>query len=287
MNNYKIKYTRKAGMEVDNDAVYKLIDDYFGCLYNNGQVVGGYDIFEKDDIFYATFVMPEETALEKKNNSEYANDRVEKLTAVLDYEIINEGENFEYSNPCACENSTWYLLATDHFQNSSPVHCGDCDCPVPLYKISHLDGEKEHFSIICGWQNSHKNMHQLWIDGHWDRFTYGQLSKFNSKLNKEGQRACKELEKVLGKPVYNHIFIYQEDEHLLTPKGMLREIPTTCPKCGNEWTYCGIWDRNCEMLRWLGKEKTNEFKSQFAFCKCDDCRLAMDNPNWLRTRNND
>lgn len=281
MNNYKIKYIRKIDKEkIDDEAVYRIIDEYFGCLYNNGQIIGGYDIFLKDDVFCVTFLMPEGDALSRKNNSEYAKVSLEKLEDIFESELIIEGENFEYREQCICEKPSWFFLCTEHFQNSSPLICGDCDNPVPLYKVPHILGEKEHFSVITSWQQSHKNMHSLWINGNWDRFTYSQLSKFNSKLNKEGQKICKEFEKVLGAPVYNYIYVWSENEYSIVPKGMIREIPEVCPKCGEEWTYCGQWTRNMDMLKWLGKEKTKNFKSQFAFCKCDNCRLVMDNPDW-------
>ena len=91
----------------------------------------------------------------------------------------------------------------------------------------------------------------------------------------------KEFEKVLGAPVYNYIYIWDEDEYLMVPKGMIREVPKQCPQCGKEWSHCGQWNRNPSMLKWLGKETTANFKSHFAFCKCDDCRLLVDNPDWV------
>lgn len=61
MYNYKIKFTKKTGIEdITDEKAFELIDDYFGTLDNNGQVVGGFDLFSDDGgNIFLTVVLPE------------------------------------------------------------------------------------------------------------------------------------------------------------------------------------------------------------------------------------
>ena len=208
MYNYKIKFTKKPeAPELSDDDIFELVDAYFSALLNNGQVIGGYDVFSSGGFVYATFVMPTEDALSGIYDNEYVKKYLAELNAVFDMEFIREGENLEYEEPCECAKPSWFFLQTEHFTNSSPLNCGECDCRIPLYKVPHILGEKEHFSVKC-WQSSHKNLHQLWIEGLWDKFAYREISTHNSKLARKGRKICKEFEKALGVPVYYYLYYF-------------------------------------------------------------------------------
>ena len=257
MFNYKIKFTKKANADgLDDEAVFEIIDDYWGALSNNGQVVGGFDIFSNGVSVFLTTVLPEADAISDVNCNDYVKERYMKLKDLFDVEIIQEGINLEWSDSCACKKSSWYYLFNDYRKEDTPLICGDCNHSVPLYKVPYILGEKEHFSVL-GWQKAHSKMDGLWAHGLWDRFTYGELSKHNSKLNKEGRKICKAFEKVLDAPVYYFLYYFEhEDEagekHPFIPRGLQNGTPKVCPQCKSEWI------------------------DNAGYIKCEKCRLMYD-----------
>ena len=113
---------------------------------------------------------------------------------------------------------------------------------------------------ILDWQSACKAMHKLWLHGLWDRFTYGEISLHHSKMNRQGQKICKELEKAMGVPfflyVYYHYEYHENGENYIVPRGMPSMAPPVCPKCEGEWM------------------------DDLEFCICEKCRLMMDSPAW-------
>ena len=252
MFNYKIKFAKKSDVDkIDDDVVFDMIEDYFNTLYNNGQVIGGFDVFSHNGEIFLTVVLPMEDSLSDKYSNGYVKERLEKLESVFDIEVIKEGDNLEYYKSCTCEKPSWYYLYSSFFQEEGSLVCGDCNRPVPLYKVPYILREKEHNSLT-NWQSAYMSMHNLWMYGHWNKFTYGQFCLHNSKLNREGRRIRKELEKILRMPVYYYLYYFDLGEAV----AYMRGTPEVCPKCGGEWARDG------------------------EFCKCEKCRLLADDPEW-------
>jgi len=266
MYNYKIKFSKKVkANHITDNEIYDMIDDYFNVLLNNGQVISGFELFAvDDDTICLTTVLPREDSLSDKNNNDYVKGRLEKLQDFFDIELVREGANLEYHASCICEKPSWYFLYNEGNHGESPLVCGDCHKPVPLYEVPCIFNEKAHDTLLC-WRQAKSAMNVLWHYGLWDRFTYGQTALHNSKLNREGRKIGKALEKVLGAPVYYFIYYFCEycddDEHCIIPKGLPNRIPTVCPQCGGEWI------------------DDNEF------CKCVKCRIITDSPQWKKARN--
>ena len=263
MYNYKIKFTKKAGAsEITDDKVYYMIDDYFSTLNNNGQVISGFELYtDNTGVIYLTTVLPREDSLCDNNNNEYVKERLKDLQEVFEIEFVMEGSNFEYHTSCLCKKSSWCFLYNEGNDGESPLVCGDCHKPIPLYEVPYILGEKEHRPIL-NWWAAKNAMDTLWVYGLWDRFAYGQTALYNSKLNREGRKICKALEKVLGVPVYYFIYYMSDDcEDSIIPKGLPNRKPAVCPQCNGEWV------------------DDNEF------CKCEKCRLIIDSPRWQKERN--
>ncbi len=264
MFNYKIKFTRKKeAAEITNEKACELIDDYYNTLSNNGQAICGFEIYsDKDSIIFA-IVLPMEDSLSDNYSSTYVKERYNKLKDIFDIEIIREGINIEYHTSCECIKPSWYFLYNEGNLGESPLVCGDCHKPVPLYKIPYISKEKDHYPVLSWWRAKNA-MDSLWYHGLWDRFTYGENVLPKSKLNREGRKLCKELEKSLKVPVYYFIYYFCEeddDEDMITPKGLPHQIPKVCPLCGGEWI------------------------DDSEFCKCEKCRLITDSPAWKGNRN--
>lgn len=253
MYNFKIKFTKKkADRKCSDNEIYKLIDAYYNALANNGQVISGYELFTDGyDAIYLTTVLPREDSLSKGNNNDYVDSCLNKLQGVFEMETIKEGDNFEYCPSCTCESPSCYFFDACN-DGESPIVCGDCHRPVPLYEIPYIFGEKEHATILW-WQQANIAMDTLWCYGLWDRFTYSQKTLPNSKLNRAGRKIVKELERVLGVPVYFYMNYFDEPhDGEIVPKGLPNEIPRSCPQCGGEW----IEDSE--------------------FYKCEKCKLITD-----------
>ncbi len=254
---YKIAFTKKFKDErLSDDDVYDLIDCYFGALINNGQVISGYELYtDNNDVVYLATVLPRENSLSDSVSNDYVKGYLEKVRQFFDVEFIKEGNNIEYDESCTCSKPSWYFLCAEYGNGESPLICGDCRKPVPLYEVPYIFNEKEHFSLL-DWYRASKAMNTLWIHSLWDRFTYAQTALPDSKLNREGRKIAKALEKVLKAPVFYHIKYFCEpyDDDMIVPKGLPHDIPETCPKCKGEWT---------------DDEK---------FRKCERCRLITDRP---------
>jgi predicted nucleic acid-binding Zn ribbon protein len=241
-----------------DNAVYDTIDRYLSSLYKNGQILGDYDICSDSGYFYANIVLPDQNALSDEHNNDYVKKYLKELNGVLDKELICEGVNLGYDEPCVCEKPSWYFLSAKAFTDIRPLVCGDGSRPILLYKIPYIFKEKEHYSLL-NWQRSYSAMDTLWFNGYWDKFTYRELSAHNSKLNRFGRKICREYEKVLGAPVYYYLHYFngsEEDSGTIVPRGMINITPNACPQCGGDWVS--------------GQE----------FYKCDKCRLIADNPNY-------
>jgi predicted nucleic acid-binding Zn ribbon protein len=262
MFNYKIKFTKKTNAgEISDKAAFDMIDDYWRTLCDDGQALGGFDVFSDGGFIYLTTVLPTKESLSDVYNNKYVKERFEKLIGFFEVEFFQEGENLEYRKSCNCGKPSWYFLYNEENNGESPLVCGDCRKPVPLYKVPCIFNEEGHRSVLS-WQRAKNAMDELWYHGLWDRFTYGETVLHKSKINREGRRVCKELEKGLGAPVYYFIYFLCEPfgEGMTTPKGLPHDIPKVCPQCG------GVWIDDTE------------------FCKCEKCRLIVDSPGFATNK---
>lgn len=265
MYNYLIKLTEKDNIrDISANETYALITDYYNTLSNNGQVISGYEIYADDYSIYLAVVSPMEDSLSEKYSNNYVKEWFRKIQEVFDVEFVCEGENMEYSSSCQCCKPSWYLIYDRENEGESPLVCGDCMNPVPLYLVPYLFNDKEHLTILS-WFNAKEAMDTLWIYGLWDKFTYREKVYHNSKLNREGRKISKELERVLKAPVYYYIrYIcepYDMDSSCI-PECFTREFPEVCPICKSEWT------------------------TESKFNKCKKCRLITDSLQSKKDQNN-
>lgn len=237
----KITFNEIVPIE-DEQACVELLSDYLSCLYKNGQILRDYELVKLPGAFAAFVTIPENNALDIKHNSVYANDYCNRLQRFFTVSHEAIGENVFCGEPCGCSNSSWYMLYTDFTSAESPVVCGDCGKEIPLYKLPYLTSQEEHF-IMTSWQEVYKSIDKAWMYCLSDRFTFRQLSNPDSQLSKDGRGICRELEKVLRKPVYYYIYHYNKP----SPE---------CPSCGLSWEDSG----NKELVDF----------------KCDACRLTTD-----------
>lgn len=217
-------------------------------LRRNGQLIEQlWNLVEQNGAIKLYCIAPEEDALEPRHFNRYG---LEALSAVLQksvrppvFRVI--GKTVGLSDACACENSEYYVLFSNFAAEYSPVSCGDCNLPVPLYK---LPGENEdEFYALRQWQGEYKACDSLFVlSGVGEKFGYREISEVDSSLTRDGYDVCREMSQKCNRPFY--YFLHRHISPL-----------ETCPRCGQEW---GL------------DEKLHGF---YAF-KCDHCRLLSDSP---------
>ena len=246
---YKIaKITFKPLIEESKENIAEKIESILHMLYLNGQIIQEWIVETNDEYFIATTITTDDDSLDSK----YYNDYIRK--EIADFEISFEIICDEPSSTdcCHCSEHSYYLLAINPYDSSSPIMCGDCGKEIPLIRIPYLYQEEEHWSIL-GFQSMYNAVDALWMDGLSDRFTKRQIIDHKSQLNKVGIDICTELEVKVGQPVYyllgNPIGGWYEFEKN-------NKVLTSCPKCGGEIEKCG-----------------GHFDSDLALCH--ECRLAF------------
>jgi len=246
---YKIaKMTLKPLVEGSKQDIAEKINSFLYLLYMNGQIIQGWIVEAYDGYYVANIITTDDDSLDCK----YYNGYIRKELSDFDvhYEIICDDPMS--TDCCHCDEHSYYILAVNPDDCSSPIICGDCGKEIPLIRIPYLYQEEEHSSIL-GFQSMYNAVDRLWMDSLSDRFTKRQIIDHKSQLNKVGIDICAELEKKILKPVYyllgNPIGGWYEFKKN-------NKVLTSCPKCGGEITKCsGYFDDDLNL--------------------CHECRLAF------------
>jgi len=133
MNAFRIDFILKSAIEINDDSI-EPIWDYLGCLYKNGQILKNYVLIECETGLWALVTLPDDSALDEKNNNIYVDKYLLKVKEHFNVSVKLLGSNMNQSESCGCESPSWYMLYTDWTLWESPVVCGDCGMAVPLYK---------------------------------------------------------------------------------------------------------------------------------------------------------
>ena len=224
-------------------------ENLLGALYWDGHILGKEYrtiLLPTECVLYA--FIPAHDALDEPTWNTYISAFMAKLAgAGLSSPAVSIlGKAEEVSSACDCLHSSWLILYTNLFEIHSPLKCGDCFRPVPLYRLPRLNhGE---FYDVLGWATSYKSCDSLWLGSSTgEQFGSRELSRIDSSLSRRGLKICAELEAKTGKPVYYCLWHYYGRSDKL-------ERARKCPKCG---------------LQWLLTKPVHRF---FDF-RCDNCRL--------------
>ena len=243
---YYIKITFKKIIDTPlTDDEEELLWSYASVLYKNGQVCGEYELVSNDNEFMVFATIPEKDSLDDKYNNCYATDYLGKVKERfnINHEII--GAKMSCLDTCKCETQEWCMLYAFEGSHESPICCGNCKKPIPLYKFPVTELSKEHISATS-WRSAYAAVDRLWMYSLSDRFTCKQMSNPVSALMKVGKELCESYESLTGKPFYLY----------LCQRYKTRKL---CPVCGGDW-----------------KCKDEESVVDY---KCDVCKLVSDKSN--------
>jgi predicted nucleic acid-binding Zn ribbon protein len=202
------------------------LSSFISALYQNGQVEGSLsNSLEREGRVQQRGMTPAEDALDPKYFNRYCRESYSRLAATcLDApESRIVGKVPDLGESCGCPEPSWYVLITSAYAIGSPVNCGDCDQPVPLFRLPFVSGEEEHYALRA-WEKTYQACDRLFmLSGIGERFGYRQVSKFNSPLMTRGREICAELAKKTERPFYCYLLKYYG------PPGK------SCPSCGRPW----------------------------------------------------
>ncbi len=199
-----------------------LIWESFNVLRKTGQVYENFHVVTEDGGYGVYVIMPGADALELEFCSEESVDIIKKLAAIFSLKVTALGAAVTCEDSCECESSSWYMLYTDLATEESPVVCGDCGKPVPLYKLPAIP-DKEGQSNFLNWQDQFKALQKLDMYNYAPAFTDREMYDVNSRINKMGRALCRALEGAKNLPVFYHLEQKKVDG-------------SVCPLCGREWS---------------------------------------------------
>lgn len=233
--------------------MFERIDDFIAALRMNGQIYASVHPSvwrEKDVLVYA--YIPEVDGLNPKYYNDYCRKYVTELRGyglsgphvrILD-ELDYEAED---DSVCRCVEASSYILYKDFLSLTTPIICGSCRLPVPLYRLPPTaSGE---YNDIISWQTNYEACGNLYLnDAVAQHAVTRELRHAQSSLNQQGRRICANIEQLTGIPTY--CYIYQS-----LGRERRRDKDRYCPICGELWVLEEAWNRfdtRCDKDRIVG-----------------------------------
>jgi predicted nucleic acid-binding Zn ribbon protein len=96
-----------------------------------------------------------------------------------------------------CSSDLYILIADSLIGNvahtDSPIYCGDCNNPKPLYKLPKIFNETDYYTVRQ-FERESRAIEQMWISGFDDKLTNRLRTSRNSNLVKKGRTIAKTFE---------------------------------------------------------------------------------------------
>jgi predicted nucleic acid-binding Zn ribbon protein len=227
------------------DAVTHVLAAWF----KNGQLEVDWQLIASDTAYTAITLVPEAESLDPAYANRYVREALEALAqhGIMAPSIRLRGTSLDYDSPCGCPERQSLILFTSYLSKASPVRCGTCFLPVPLYRLPYTH-DFEHLNILQ-WAADYRACDTL--QAHCttgERFGESQLGRHDSALSRQGRAIASALAATTSLPTYYYLF---------KARGRTRahELKRTCPACGGPWLLREPWH------------------GQFQF-RCDACRLV-------------
>ncbi|MDR0336497.1 MAG: Zn-ribbon-containing protein [Planctomycetaceae bacterium] len=237
------------------DEAIDIVENYLDALVRNGQIDQNYTVipWQKQVVAYINAVGLEADL--SKSHSNYGKELLNKVEKFFKQKPVwNCNEDFPPKQKAIWKNASFLYLFTNNYHHDSPLHRGDNNDMVPLYRVPVTDSERE--DIYC-WQEYYRECDNIWMgSGKFEIAAYQMLADPRSELSLRGRESCLAIEKATGIPVYYYLLRYfgRKKEN---------EKQRKCPCCGNSW--------------FVEYPQQSVYKPklfyQFDF-QCPDCRLV-------------
>lgn len=229
-----------------------LIGNLTDSWRSNGQVLGReFPTVFVDNVYRVVLMLPRKDSLESENDGKYVTSSKTNLTnaGFKDVNVTVLGEDPFSAETCACSTVSCLILYTKYSSLESPLRCGKCFVPVPLYIIPHYDAPTgEVHDQITTWESDYQSCDSLQMNcSTGEKFGLREISDFGSSLSKRGREICDAITSAVNFPTYYYLHRYRG-------RSRRSEMNRKCPSCGGEWLM------------------TAQIHDTFDF-KCDRCRL--------------
>jgi predicted nucleic acid-binding Zn ribbon protein len=228
------------------------VNNYLTALTRNGQIDKNYTIvpWQKQIIAYMNTIGLEADML--KSHSAYGKECLKNVENFFKQNPVWYcNEDFPPKQKATWKNASFLYLFTQDSQQGTPLHRGDNNDAIPLYRVPIADNEREK---IYFWQQYYRECNNLWLkDNKLTIDVYRMLADPESELSQQGRELCLAVEKATGIPTYYYLIRFFGRKYE-------EEILRKCPCCGNSWA---------------AKQQTDnsELFCNFYF-QCQHCRLV-------------
>ena len=249
-------YVQKIAIDIVSDADRDVLMDEWEMLIayyrNNAQIQGKHHTITQY-LTHNTVVCMAHTleidSLHRKFNNAYVNQQMDTLERLclskLTFETLGKTRS-DYQSACTCAQPDFYILFTHYITIASPLACGSCFKPVPLYRLPPYNGH-DYYDVFS-WEDNYQSCDTLQMGCVVsERWAMNQMQDFESQLSKQGREICKKIEALTSIPTYYFLFNYRK------LKGNQRS--RTCPGCGYKWDL-------------------NPPLHDFFDFKCDQCKIV-------------
>ena len=237
--------TVRLAAEADPDE----INSFLSTLRQNGQVLSREFLSTESRGTLKTCVLvPEADALSTSHDNKWAKQARVSLTrkGLTHFRVKVLGKDPTSLDTDGCASPNQYILFTNYLTMESPLRCGECFGPVPLYRVPPTYDDSEYYNIKT-WEADYQACDTLQMNcSTGERFGIREMSEANSSLSRRGRGLCADIEKGTGKPVYYYLFRY------VTRTTRAKEEARMCPICGGAWLLEESWhifDFKCESCR--------------------------------------
>lgn len=213
------------------------IHGLLGAWRGNGQILErGHPIARTKTGFTCYVMLPDAVALQRGWDNEWVAKRIASLPAVgLGRPRVRIlGAEAESPDEDRCKKRPSLILYTTYVSMESPLRCGACFLPVPLYLMPR-DRHGEQNDVMC-WQSDYQACDGLQMNtATGERFGTHQISAFDSSLSKRGRAIAKRIEEASKTPTYYYLYRYGG-------RSGANERKRRCPGCGGAWLLRdGAW----------------------------------------------
>ncbi len=246
-------YIQKIYISIQTDTdKTQLIESFYNLMSfyrGNGQIQGKIqsEYITKNKLCSLPYTH-DKNALDEMFNNFYVNNQIKKIENLCNskFKFKTVGKTHkDYEGACTCKKSDFYVLITNFISIASPMVCGTCDKPVPLYRLPQY--EDYGYMPILSWASNYIAADTLQMNCEvGERWSLNQMQSLKSQLSKQGLAICKKIETLTEIPTYYFLFNYKKKD--------VEPALKRCPNCNETWYL---------------KERLHRF---YDF-KCHNCRL--------------
>jgi predicted nucleic acid-binding Zn ribbon protein len=233
----------------DERAVEAIVE-LLNALRMNGQVCGAeFPLAERPGRYLSNVLIPEAGALAAERHNTYVRRGLGEAHAagLTGPRVTVLGEDPASAGVCGCPAPSSYILYTEHHTLESPLRCGDCFGPVPLYRVPPTaDGE---YHDVMAWQSDYRACDRLQMNDRTSvRAALRQLQRVDSELSAQGLAVRDNIESSTGTPAFHYLYRHGA-------RSLAAELERRCPVCGEAWLLEAPWhgrfDYRCNRDRLL------------------------------------